>query len=298
MKKGEQKRASLGIIFLVVFIDLVGFGMVLPLLPLYAKSYGASPFLIGLLAVSYSGTQLLFNPVWGGISDRIGRRPILLMSLLGAVVFYTLFGWAPSLIWLFVARLGAGVFAANISTAMAYIADITTIEERTKGMGLIGAAFALGFIFGPAFGGFLSQYSYSVPGYGAAVLSLTAFLLALVRLPESKPRAGQVSAVSRSLAAQFKALGETLRQSQVARPMLVYFLTVFAFASMQITFPLFTLELFHFDVVENGYLFAFVGVIAVVFQGGLIGRLSKAYGEGPLAIVGTVLSMIALSFLP
>jgi len=124
--KPSPRTASVTVIFLVVVIDLIGFGMILPLLPLYAKRYGASPLVIGLLAISYSATQLLFSPIWGALSDRAGRRPILLMSLVGAVIFYTLFGWATSLFWLFVARLGAGIFAANISAAMAYIADITT----------------------------------------------------------------------------------------------------------------------------------------------------------------------------
>ncbi|RMD93125.1 MAG: MFS transporter, partial [Calditrichaeota bacterium] len=173
-----KKSTPLGIIFLVVFIDLIGFGIVLPLLPIYARSYGASPFVIGLLAVSYSGTQFLFNPVWGRVSDHVGRRPIILMSLTGSVISYAVFGWAPSLAWLFISRLSAGLFGANISTAMAFIADVTTPENRAKGMGLIGAAFGLGFIFGPALGGFLSKYSYSLPGYGASLLSLIALLLA------------------------------------------------------------------------------------------------------------------------
>jgi MFS family permease len=139
-------RPSFLPIFLVVLIDLIGFGIILPLLPIYADAYGAKPFTIGLLAISYSLTQFVFSPIWGGVSDRIGRRPVLLLSLAGAIIFYLVFGWASSLFWLFVARLGAGIFAANISTAMAYIADITTPETRTKGMGLIGVAFGVGFI--------------------------------------------------------------------------------------------------------------------------------------------------------
>ncbi len=294
-----KKSTPLGIIFLVVFIDLIGFGIVLPLLPIYARSYGASPFVIGLLAVSYSGTQFLFNPVWGRVSDHVGRRPIILMSLTGSVISYAVFGWAPSLVWLFISRLSAGLFGANISTAMAFIADVTTPENRAKGMGLIGAAFGLGFIFGPALGGFLSKYSYSLPGYGASLLSLIALLLAMFQLPESyQPQQKPRKPTEFPLLEQLKPLVQAVKQSELARPLLVYFLVVFAFANMQMTFPLFTQEVYNFDVEHNGYLFAFIGLISAGLQGGAIGMLSKKFGEGALAIWGTGLSMIGLSAIP
>lgn len=293
--KNAGSKPALGIIFLVVCIDLIGFGIVLPLLPLYAKYYGASSFLIGLLAISYSVGQLVFSPIWGSLSDRFGRRPILLMSLTGASLFYTLFGWAPTLTWLFIARIGAGIFAGNISAAMAYIADITTREERTRGMGMIGAAFAIGFIIGPAIGGVLGRYSYALPSYGAAGLSCLALVLAIAKLPESlKVKKSSVVNWSNLV----KPIQRNLRKMAVARPMLVYFLVVLAFSCMQITFPLFTLEVFGFGVMENGYLFAYVGVMAVLFQGGLIGKLARLFGEGPLALFGTALSLLGLSLLP
>jgi len=292
---GQNYPKQLGIIFAIVLIDLIGFGIVIPLLPIYAKTYGASPFVIGLLAISYSATQLIFNPIWGTLSDRIGRRPILLMSLLGAVLFYTLFGWAPSLLWLFVARAGAGIFAANISTAMAYIADITTPENRAKGMGLIGAAFGLGFIIGPAVGGFLSQYSYALPGYGAACLSFVALCLALLMLPETSKKTAPETRRSLNY---FKPLIDSLQNRALISPMMVFFLITFAFSSMQVIFPLFTMEVFHFDVMENGYLFAFSGIIAIFFQGGIIGRLSRMFGEGVLALLGTFLMTCGMLLLP
>lgn len=294
----KQLSSSVNIIFLVVLIDLIGFGIVLPLLPIYAKSYGASPFVIGLLAISFSVSQLIFNPIWGYLSDRVGRRPILIMSLIGSVSFYTLFGWAPTLTWLFIARTGAGIFAANISTAMAYIADVTTIENRAKGMGLIGAAFGLGFIIGPAIGGFLSQYDYSIPGFGAAVLSGIAMTLAIFKLPESRTASAETHAPMSSLQFFWKPFASAFQSPQIFRPMLVYFFVVFAFSNMQVTFPLYTQEIFHFDVVQNGYVFAFVGLLAVIFQGGLIDRLAKSQGEGPVALFGTAVSLIGMVFIP
>ncbi len=294
----RKHTASLGIIFMVVCIDLIGFGMVLPLLPLYAKSYGATPFVIGLLAISYSVAQLVFNPIWGALSDRIGRRPILLMSLACASFFYAVFGWAPSLLWLFVARTFGGVFAGNISAAMAYIADITTKKDRAKGMGLIGVAFAVGFIVGPAVGGFLSKYGYSMPGYAAACLSLIAFTLAVFKLPESLKPELRKSKTALSYEKFVAPIRDNVGRPEVARPMLVYFLGVLAFSCMQITFPLFTYEVFHYQVMETGYLMAFIGIVVMVFQGGLIGRLSRMFGEGPLALVGVALGMVSLFLLP
>ncbi|MFQ5709833.1 MAG: MFS transporter [bacterium] len=308
--KRKDSHASLVTIFLVIFIDLIGFGIVLPLLPLYAEAYGASPFVIGLLAVSFSAMQFIFNPIWGRISDRVGRRPILLMSLIGSVISYAILGWAPSLFWLFISRIAAGIFAANISTAMAYIADVTSPENRSKGMGLIGAAFGLGFIFGPGFGGLLSRageiwsqgFRFSLPGYGAALFSAIALLLTIFKLPESLTAldAGRSKTATQkfSLRSYFKPIGRAVRQPEVARPLLVYFLVVFAVANMQMTFPLFTKAVYNFDVMQNGFLFAFIGIIAAVLQGGLIGRLSKGFGDGPLAILGTVLSMVALTLIP
>ncbi len=293
MKSEITGRAAIGIIFLVVAIDLIGFGIVLPLLPLYAKHYGAGPAVIGLLAISYSVTQLIFTPIWGALSDRRGRRPILLLSLIGAVVFYALFGWAPSLLWLFAARLGAGVFAANISTAMAYIADLTSRENRAKGMGLIGAAFGIGFVIGPAVGGFLSQYSYHLPGYGAALLSFSALILAFFKLPESLSAPTVISRTS-----FWQPIQKALRQKDFQRPVLMYFLTTFAFASLQVTFPLFTQEVFRLDVKHVGYLFALSGVMSILLQGGWIGRLSQKFGEGVLAITGAAIYVIGLAAIP
>jgi DHA1 family tetracycline resistance protein-like MFS transporter len=296
----NRHTASLGIIFLIVFIDLVGFGIVLPLLPLYARTFGASPLVIGLLGTCYSAAQFLFTPIWGWLSDRLGRRPILLVSVAGSVVSYTIFGWAPSLAWLFISRLAGGLFGANVSTAQAYIADITTLENRARGMGLVGAAFGIGFVVGPAIGGILSRYDYSLPGYAAAALSLLAFTLALVRLPESllKEKREQLAALGRTIGSEFGALLRALHNSDVARALLVYFLAIFAFSNMQMTFPLFTQEVYGYDAAHNGYLFAFIGFMSATVQGGLLGRLSRRFGEGRLAVTGVTFTMLGLGLVP
>src|SRR4249920_957571 len=180
-----MKRSPLLIIFFTVFIDLVGFGIVLPLLPFYAENFGATALLVGLLSTSFSLMQFLFAPIWGRLSDRTGRRPIILFGLLGSAVSYLIFGLAGSLTVLFLSRIFAGIAGANISTAQAYIADSTPPEGRAKGMGLIGAAYGLGFIFGPAIGGILSQFGYGVPAFFASGLALCNCVAAYFLLPES-----------------------------------------------------------------------------------------------------------------
>jgi len=203
------KKGSLATVFLVVLIDLIGFGLVLPLLPFYAREFAATPVVIGLLYSIYSVAQLLFSPIWGSLSDRLGRRPIMLLSTGGAVVAYIIFGLAGSLAVLFVSRLVAGVMGGNIATAQAYIADVTSDEDRAKGMGLIGAAFGIGFVLGPALAsglihpGFqewvgamgltgLAEWMevrrFGLPGFFAAFLSLCSFLMVLFFLPETVAR--------------------------------------------------------------------------------------------------------------
>ncbi len=185
-------RSPMGIIFLTIFLDLVGFGIVLPLLPRFAAEYQAEKWQIGLLMATYSLMQFFLSPVWGRLSDRIGRRPVLLISIAGSAISYALFAFAGSLPMLFVARIVAGGMAANIGTAQAYIADITTPENRARGMGMVGAAFGLGFVFGPALAGLLSHYALEngwrpqlVVGLAATLFSVLDLVLAAARLPES-----------------------------------------------------------------------------------------------------------------
>src|SRR3989338_126218 len=230
-----MKKSALLTVFLVVLVDLMGFGIVLPLIPFYAAKFNASAVSIGLLYSIYSLAQLVFSPLWGRFSDRIGRRPIMLMSTLGASLAYLLFAFSNSLSVLFLSRLLAGVMGGNISTAQAYVADVTTHQERTKGMGLIGAAFGIGFVLGPAISTFLihpathdllanmghsslnqwvSANKYSVPGLFASLLSLTSFLLVLWKLPETVYQPAPADSTSNFFSKSFwKALTEEGRSN-------------------------------------------------------------------------------------
>lgn len=291
-----MKKSPLVILFLTVFLDLLGFGMVLPLLPYYAVEYGADAFAVGALLAVYSLMQLLFSPIWGRLSDRIGRRPIILMSLIGSGVGLVTFGLANTLLLLFASRLFSGITAATISVAQAYIADSTTPENRAKGMGIIGAAFGLGFVFGPALGGLLAQYGHGTPAFVAAALAFGNAVFAYFRLPESLPaeKRGQIQERGFSL----NRLGKAASVGGMPPLMIIYFLTIFAFATMEATFPLLTLKMFNFSEVQNGYVFAYIGVLIVILQGGLVGRLAKRFGERNLVIAGAACLAVSLAALP
>lgn len=293
-----MRKSPLAVIFTTVFIDLIGFGIVLPLMPFYAETFGATGIHVGLLLTSYSLMQFLFAPVWGKISDRVGRRPIILLGLLGSSASYFVFATAHSLAMLYISRLLAGVAGANISTAQAYIADSTTPENRVKGMGLIGAAFGLGFIFGPAIGGALSRFGYSTPGLFAAGLSFLNFLVACFVLPESlKKGAGKSHAEVTRERFRWHNYAQTLAHPYVALLLAIFFTSVMSFASMEATFALFVERQFHYTATDTGYLFAYVGVVATIIQGGLIGKLVKRFGEPRLIMAGSLLMSFGLVLL-
>jgi DHA1 family tetracycline resistance protein-like MFS transporter len=280
------------IVFVTVFIDLLGFGIIIPLMPFYATHFGASAFQVGMLATSFSLMQFLFAPLWGRWSDVVGRRPIILIGLLGSAVSYLAFGLAHSLTLLFVSRCLAGIAGANIPTAQAYIADSTTPENRAKGMGMVGAAFGLGFIFGPALGGFLSQWGYQAPALFAAGLSLLNFLAALVLLPESLPPERRSAARRRSRVEVFR---HALARPRLPTVLAVFFLIVSAFASFESMFALYSQARFGFDTVTIGFLFAGVGVILAIVQGLLVGRVVKRLGEHRLVPAAIALLTIGLA---
>ena len=306
------RRGSLLVIFLTVFVDLLGFGIVLPLLPVYGKYFAEQHALsqtevgvvIGLLMASFSLMQFLFAPLWGRLSDRIGRRPVLMIGLFGSVVFYTLFGVATvmqSLTWLFVSRIGAGIAGATISTAHAYIADTTTLETRAKGMALVGAAFGLGFTFGPLFG-FLAVPSGSGdpgpgPGYAAAALSAFALGLAWFKLPESlrddnKHAHRNVFSVG--------SLGDALATPTIGLLLLTTFVCVVAFANFESTLSVFVEDEqgpFGFTYGQLCLTFAYVGLVLTVVQGGIVRRIAGRVSEAALAGFGTLIEIVGFLLL-
>ncbi len=294
-----MKRSPLVVIFTTVFIDLVGFGIVIPVLPFYAEGtrFNATPRTVGFLFASYSVMQLIFSPVLGRLSDKHGRRPVLLISIIGTGIGFLILGFATTLWMLFLGRILDGISGGNISTAQAYIADITTKEDRAKGMGLLGAAFGLGFIFGPAIGGILSQWGVAVPFLFAAGLCFANATLLYFTLPETVT----ADHPARTLAAGGRGLSQlvqSLRQPRLGFLLIVYFMFIVAFSIMTTTFSLYTMFRFGYDAKHNGYLFAYVGLLAVIIQGGLIGRLVKRFGELPLVIVGALFFAASLFAVP
>jgi MFS transporter, DHA1 family, tetracycline resistance protein len=294
-----MKRSPLLIIFVTVFIDLIGFGIVIPVLPYYAEGtkFGATPSQVGLLFASYSVMQLIFAPVLGRLSDKYGRRPILLISLLGTSVGFLILGFATTLWMLFVGRIIDGISGGNISTAQAYIADITTKENRAKGMGLIGAAFGLGFVFGPAIGGILSRWGINVPFLFAGGLAFLNAILLYFALPETVTP-DHPARTSAAAGRGWQQLIGALRNPQLGFVLTIYFLSIVAFSIMTATFSLFMMFRLGYDAFHNGWVFAFVGIISAIIQGGLIGKLVKRFGEPLLVIIGGLLFSASLLAIP
>ena len=289
----RSPRRVLTTLFLIVFTDLVGFGIVIPLLPLYAEHYRPAPWVFGLLMATYSAMQFVFSPILGRLSDRVGRRPVLLISLTGSVIGFVMFALADSLLWLFASRLLAGIAGGNIATAQAVIADTTPPEDRARGMGLIGAAFGLGFIAGPALAGLLAPISPAAPGWGAATCSLVAFAMTLLYLPETRPvdaaGAVPVSGVAR--------LAFAWRHPELAPLMLIGFAVVTGFAAFEVTFAQFLHDRLALPHSGVSFLFVYVGVLAVVVQGVLVGRATRWLGERRLVIGGLALGAVGLLLL-
>jgi MFS transporter, DHA1 family, tetracycline resistance protein len=282
------------IVFVTVFIDLLGFGIIIPLMPFYAETFGATALTVGLLMTSFSLMQFVFAPFWGRLSDRIGRRPVILIGLFGSAVSYLLFGLATSLALLFAARIAAGIAGANIPTAQAYMADITTAENRAKGMGLVGAAFGLGFIFGPAIGGFLSHWGYQAPSFFASALSLANFIAAWFLLPESRPRPER-EVTHRS---RVDLLRYAITRPALPQLLLIYFIVVTSFASFETTFALYSERRFSFSASTIGYVFAFVGIVLSAIQGFVVGRVVPRVGEQRVVPAAILVLTAGLALVP
>ena len=298
-----MRRASLGTIFLTVFLDLLGFGLVIPFLPGFARQLGASDLVAAMTGAVYSLMQFLLVPLWGRLSDRIGRRPVLLVSI-GATAAGMLFlGFANTLALVFAARLWTGAATANIAVAQAYIADVTPPEERARGMGLIGMAFGMGFIFGPFVGGMLARVPVmgrpgALPALVAAGLSSINLIFAAVALPESLPRERRgIVTGHRRLPLDLAGTRQALAHPDIGRALGINFLLVFWFAGMEQTFRLFTEDAFSLSVAQTGEFLGLVGVVAAVVQGGLIGRLSRRFGEVHLLVAGLVIQTVGFAML-
>lgn len=323
-----KNKSALATVFLVVVIDLLGFGIVLPLLPFYAQEFSASAVTIGLLYSVYSFMQLIFSPIWGSWSDRVGRRPIMLMSTFGAVIAYIIFGFAGSLSVLFLSRIVAGMMGGNISTAQAYIADITDNENRARGMGLIGAAFGFGFVIGPAtatglihpafhefiagfgfpdFAAWMEANRFALPGFFAAFLSFCSFLMVLFKLPEtvdkSAPKEKEETYRRPSVfSPRFWRLLKEQKGSS-ARGFLIpliigFFLLSFGESSLYSAFPLFAESELNMSAEDVGIQFFYIGIIAVIVQGFLIKPLTNIFAEEKIFLVGNILMVIGLSLIP
>lgn len=302
MKSG--RRSPLFIIFTTVLIDLVGFGMVIPLIGLYGRHFGATGLQLPILGGIYSLMQFVFAPFWGSVSDRVGRRPILLLSLAGSTVSYIIFALAPDYFWLLVARAFGGIFAANISTAQAYIADVTTPNDRAKGMGMIGAAFGIGFTLGPPLGGIASaKLGLAAPGFIAAAICGLNFLLAIFRLPESLSEEKRNQRGHRSWKPlSLNRLTQAIQHPELGFFLLTFFGVTFAFSTMEQTFSLLFQAKFQLETGDAGYKTGWVlmasGMMGALIQGGLIRKLVPLYGERKLLLAGLGFNAIAMALFP
>ena len=297
-----MRTASLGTLFLTVFIDLLGFGLVIPFLPGLARRLGAGDFVATMPGAVYSIMQFLFIPIWGRLSDRIGRRPVLLWSIGATAVGMALLGAAPSLLLLLAARAFSGIATANIAVAQAYVADVTAPEHRARGMGIIGIAFGLGFIFGPFVGGELSRFPIfgregTLPAFVAAGLAVVNFVLALRTLPESLPPERRGKSVRRAVPLDLAAIRAAVAVPGVGAAVFVNFAMVLWFAGMEQTFRLFTADGFGMSDAGTGHIFGIVGLVGAIVQGGLVRRLAPRFGEARLIHWGLGIQAAAFALL-
>ncbi len=294
-----KNRSALTIAFVTVFIDLMGFGILIPILPSFAnRELGISEFGIGVIVASFSFVQFIFNPVLGKLSDRIGRKPIMLISLLISSASYVIFAFSHSFALLLISRVLAGLGGSNIAVAQAYIADVTEKHERAKGMGLIGVAFGMGFVFGPIIGGVLSKFGYAAPGIGSAGLSFIAFLYALIFLKETVTDKHHPSARKSIRVFDLNAWISTLKIPGVGLLIVIFFIITFSMANIYGTFALLGYQVHSVSDQQIGYMFGFTGIISSLIQGGFIRLLSEKISEKFLIVIGTFSMAFGLGLIP
>jgi multidrug resistance protein len=294
------RRSPLLPIFLIVCVDVLGLTLILPLLPFYAERLGASPTLVGLLVSTYAVCQLVAGPMLGRMSDHMGRRPLLLVSQIGTFIGFLILAFANSLWLVFLSRAIDGLTAGNLSLAQAYISDVTKPEERAKSFGLIGIAFGMGFLVGPGISGYLATFNYQYPIFAAAGLSLTSILCTYFLLPSQAPQEGAGDRKLTILA--WGRYAEFFKRPELARLLCQFFAFTFGFALFISGFPLFAERRFMwngkpFGPREVGYVYAYVGFLGIILQGGLIGRLVKKFGEEKLARASFLLTAVGLGMM-
>lgn len=290
------KKTPLALIFTVVFVDLLGFGILVPILPAFAVTQlGASESFVGVAIATYSFIQFLFNPVFGSLSDKYGRRHIIVFTLLINATGYIIFAFSHSWWMLLLSRVVSGIGGSTIGVAQAYIADVTTKQERAKGMGLIGVAFGLGFVFGPLIGGVLAEFGYMVTGFAAAGASLTAFVFCFFFLPEPP---NKVFGGKKDKVFDFHAAKRVLSNSTIAIPILLVFIIIFSVANIYGTLAMLGVKILGFSDFQNGLQFGVIGIVSAIVQGGFVGRLSKRLQDRMLIVSGGIFMSIGLAGIP
>ncbi len=284
----KKKDRSLLILFSVIVLDLIGFGVVVPILPFYVQQFGSTASTLGIMVACYSAMQFVFSPIWGELSDKYGRKNILVFTIAGTCVGLTLTGKATSLAMLFAGRILSGIFAANISVASAYVTDVTDEENRAKGMGMIGAAFGIGFLLGPAMGGALSQYGYSIPILAAACLSAVNLIYTALRLKEPARHHHVENKIKTSL----------LSHRPILTMCLINLIFTLGVSQLESVFAFFMSDRFHYDAMHVAYILAMMALIMAGVQGGLIKALSQRFGERMLLLMGSLMLVAAFFIIP
>lgn len=293
-----KNRKALTLIFLTVFIDLLGFGILIPILPTFATvKLHMDETAIGIVLAVYSFMQFIFNPLFGKLSDKYGRKPLITFSLMLNAIGYIIFAYTNSFALLIISRIVGGIGGSSVSVAMAYIADVTTKKDRSHGMGLIGAAFGLGFVFGPLIGGFLAKYGYEVTGYGSAAFSFLAFLTTVFFLPESNSVHEKVDDIKRKIL-DIGALKKVFTHPNVGMLIVLFFIQTFSMANIYGTFALIGYEHYHFTDMQNGMMYGIVGLVSAIVQGGLLKYFNKYMDQKTLLKFGSIGMMLGIGLIP